>query len=738
MSSKTLILALFLHVAIQAQSPPVERPQEAARKQADELVREAKTIYGVSVLRQRGDRLLEALKLLEKAAKLDPEATEPRRGLIPIYLVLGREEDAIDACRFVLQRDPADCQTAHEFGKLLKAIGKPREAAEVLGRGLESKQIADLPDLHYRMLSLRADVLEKIEDDVQAAATLKRLGQLLVRERVTLVNHEVVSLDGYAVVLARTYEREGMCYVHRHNFDEAIKVFLKARDFLRDQPEVEIRLRAVRILWQLAEVEYARDHLQDALGYLNNYLDHNPLHIEAYERKVAILDKFGRMEEILRSLGDYGRQMPDYLPVQLLLARELTRDRQNWVIAEDKYKKLAERFPAAEVYRGWFKLMRSQGQIDKVLDMLDEVMGFVYGKDEVEIAKRESAAKRGQAMLQALRAEPSLVHSLLVANSTPPRVREYVTWYFLADLAVKTRQLDRAEAFLSQSLLKVPVSQQIYVYDALINVLHRLHKTEAVVELCQSALRREVGEAFFHEKLALALSEQGKDNEAIQHARMAVKYASNKKIHEKIILAQLLATADKYELAVAECEDMLKEFTNATDVRSVRNALARVHQMKGQKAKAEEEYQKILKDDPNDPLTNNNLGYDLAERNVKLDEAERLIRRAIEVDGVHRKLQLDDEQENAAYLDSLAWVLFRKGKHQQALEIMERVIAMEQETASGEIWDHLGDIYAQVKQPAKAIEAWKKAAKNFGHERRWRKLGRVEATLKKIEQVSAP
>ena len=50
-----------------------------------------------------------------------------------------------------------------------------------------------------------------------------------------------------------------------------------------------------------------------------------------------------------------------------------------------------------------------------------------------------------------------------------------------------------------------------------------------------------------------------------------------------------------------------------------------------------------------------------------------MIRKAIEVDRIQRREDPEDDQDNAAYLDSLGWVLFRKGKPEEALEWLEEI-----------------------------------------------------------------
>ena len=54
---------------------------------------------------------------------------------------------------------------------------------------------------------------------------------------------------------------------------------------------------------------------------------------------------------------------------------------------------------------------------------------------------------------------------------------------------------------------------------------------------------------------------------------------------------------------------------------------------------------------------NNDLGYLYAEQGKNLEKAEAMIRKAVA-----------DEPENSAYLDSLGWVLFKRGKAKEAID----------------------------------------------------------------------
>ena len=86
----------------------------------------------------------------------------------------------------------------------------------------------------------------------------------------------------------------------------------------------------------------------------------------------------------------------------------------------------------------------------------------------------------------------------------------------------------------------------------------------------------------------------------------------------------------------------------------------------------------------------NYLGYMWAERGENLTEAKEMIGKA-----------LKQEPENAAFLDSMAWVLFRLKQPKEALEFQLQALKHQKEP-DATLHDHLGDIYLALKEPQKA------------------------------------
>jgi tetratricopeptide (TPR) repeat protein len=93
----------------------------------------------------------------------------------------------------------------------------------------------------------------------------------------------------------------------------------------------------------------------------------------------------------------------------------------------------------------------------------------------------------------------------------------------------------------------------------------------------------------------------------------------------------------------------------------------------------------------------NYIGYMWADHNMNLDEAEAMIKRALE-----------SEPNNASYLDSLGWVEFRKGKFDQALsDLLRAAKAVERDDPV--VFEHIGDTYLKLNRTTDALEAWQKA-----------------------------
>ena len=125
----------------------------------------------------------------------------------------------------------------------------------------------------------------------------------------------------------------------------------------------------------------------------------------------------------------------------------------------------------------------------------------------------------------------------------------------------------------------------------------------------------------------------------------------------------------------------------------------------------------LVEKEPNNPTYNNDLGYILADNSRDLEKAEKLIRKALEEDKKRRQKAADEadpdekdkddeetaELDNASYLDSLGWVLYRAKRYDEAQKALESAVAVEA-GRNTEIYDHLGDVLAAKGDKVGAIK----------------------------------
>jgi Tfp pilus assembly protein PilF len=196
--------------------------------------------------------------------------------------------------------------------------------------------------------------------------------------------------------------------------------------------------------------------------------------------------------------------------------------------------------------------------------------------------------------------------------------------------------------------------------------------------------------------------------------------------------ARILSLAARHEHALAECQAMLKDTIKPSDMIDIRYIMSHIYSQAKQMAKAEEELQWILQIDPLHAGANNDLGYYWAEQGKNLPQAEAMIRKAIEMDRSFRPAE--DHQDKAAYVDSLGWVLFRKGDTEGARKELERAATL----PDGEdpvIWDHLGDVYHRLAMLPRAHSSWTRAKQLYEREGR-DKDDRYREVLRKLENVA--
>ena len=231
-----------------------------------------------------------------------------------------------------------------------------------------------------------------------------------------------------------------------------------------------------------------------------------------------------------------------------------------------------------------------------------------------------------------------------------------------------------------------------------------------------------------HRLLIKAISKQGKYDLALKLVDNLLK--SKDHWLERELKAWVLREAGKLEEAAKGYEDVIDRVGKDKNVDKetrdefqdrYRYFLSNIFVDMNQIDKASEQLQTLLKKHPDNPGYANDLGYIWADHDMKLAEAEKLIRKALELDRKRRKadpeLTPDEDHDNGAYLDSLGWVLFKQKKFKEAKEVMLKAVE-DKQSQHIEIYDHLGDILLALGEQQAAVDAWRRGLEHVGTSRR--------------------
>ncbi len=127
-----------------------------------------------------------------------------------------------------------------------------------------------------------------------------------------------------------------------------------------------------------------------------------------------------------------------------------------------------------------------------------------------------------------------------------------------------------------------------------------------------------------------------------------------------------------------------------------RIALAEVLDSNGDFKEAESTLKNLIEQYPDNATALNNLAYMYINEDKNLDDAEKYLERALEI-----------EPQNGAFLDSYGWLMFKKGKTEKAISYIQSAIDMI--GADPELFDHMGDIYRHLGEFEKSQEYYSRA-----------------------------
>jgi tetratricopeptide (TPR) repeat protein len=304
----------------------------------------------------------------------------------------------------------------------------------------------------------------------------------------------------------------------------------------------------------------------------------------------------------------------------------------------------------------------------------------------------------------------------------------------LARAAHVVKEYDIAEKFYEQQVelaTKVKSGPKMLVaYENLLDLYFETKRYADAVETCEKIVdmrgpkELEDAKPFIIERLIQAKAKQGKIDEALNMTKGLLELTDNAWYFLQL-KGWVQREGGKIDDAITTYSDVLDKVDAAKELKGdvkdrlkdrVRYTLSGLYVENKDIEKAAKQLQTLIKRNPENPTYKNDLGFIWCDNDLNLEESEKLIKEALELDRKEKEKlkadgKIDEVKDNAAYLDSLGWVLFKQKKYKEAIEVLKKAAADEDDGNHLEIWDHLADCYLALGQRKEAIATWEKGLK---------------------------
>ncbi|MFI5456531.1 MAG: tetratricopeptide repeat protein [Isosphaerales bacterium] len=677
----------------------------------------------------------DAVSLLQEALKLDPGSIAVARRLSRIYIgALGRPDLALEYGKRVLAIEPGDSETfthlvdyyrkndpAGALALLNDVLANPKLDAHAPGRLLAEYELGNLYSGRLHQTDKAADAFAKVLDalDDRSANRLSHADQ----SRVLGDRPEMAYFNfGLAFIAAKRYELAVKALEHGLVYDD-------------DNSQISL---------VLADTLLKLNKGEQALSLVERHIERQTSFVEAYELLTKVMKALKREKEITPRLEAAARRDSKNVPLQYILA-DRYRETGEVDKAEALYKGLLTSQPTPETYRALAASLLKRKKAADLLKVMSEAWMRPESQEAIKPQLQAAAADDliAEAMLDAGLEQsganpttlPKSAHELLslIANN-PGRnshnkirrlgkllqlqrlnAEQNPSGLALNEIYDTLRRIGNyaeAATVVEQLIAKYPNAKSVSTLVTLADLHRRAGHNEAVKVTLREAMQLDPADGGAQLLLANVLSDAGQVDDAVRVLREASKKEPNNPGYD-FGLGRVLARFGRNDEAIKVFENLLKRYADSDEiVKDIRPMLSLIYVNQGDYAKGEAELELLLQRNPDEPGVNNDLGYLYAEQGKNLDKAESMIRKALSATP-------EDSVSTRAYLDSLGWVLFKRGKAKEALETLQKAVEImkadtEQNGSNPDatILEHLGDVHFQLQQLDKASDAWRQAAQS--------------------------
>ncbi len=487
--------------------------------------------------------------------------------------------------------------------------------------------------------------------------------------------------------------------LRRRAYDVALEQYMQQAPLLRD---AGVSAHATHLAQFMAREEAALESVQ-------LWIELEPDSIEANNTLSILLIRQGRAADALPHmalLADKGEEVN--FPALLSGFQELTPDQRDALV--QGINELAQDYPDnTQLMLTQAMVLAEQEQFDAALDSLQRLF-------ELEPNQSQAAMLEARILLAQQSPKPyARLERVLEANPQDTQIRlQYARLLTATDMEAARQQFELlsaqsprdGELLLSLAL----ISREIEDDDAAKAYLRQLLALEQHVDEAHYYLGRiaeDAGDlpAALYEyrqveegremlvatsRASLILIEQGRLEENRAWFRDLRQQDPERAEQLYGVEADLLARGGELAGATELLDEALAQLPDSSSLRYARAMLA---EQQGDLVLMERELRTLITSEPDNATAINALGYTLANRTDRYEEAYALISRALAL-----------EPDEPAILDSMGWVLYRQGKYEEALDYLTRAYAA---FPDPEVAAHLGEVLWVSGDTDNALQVWR-------------------------------
>lgn len=645
----TTIRRLFLWVAVIAPAVAPVAAQSSSEASKETLAGKGDAYYHFALghlyaelagaYGNKGDLIDKAIDNYRLALKEDPDATFLADELSDLYVQAGRLREAVEEAKAAIDKNPNDTNSRRILGRIYtRLLGDPRQ-------GSVNEEMVQRAIEQFQKLS------EVAPKEIENWLTLGRLYKLA------------------------------------HNSNESETAYKKALEIEPDHEEALIGLAMVYS--DLGDQPRAAEMLRRVVSKHPNVRTLTALG-RTYEQE----KEYGQAAEIFRQAL---AMSPDNSSLKFSLAENLLlSDKVDEAVkvfqelAQEDEKDYRPTLRLSQVYRQQGKFDEARKELQKARDAAPDNLEVRY--HEVNLLESEGKPDEAIAVLKDI-----LQSTKKDTYSSGERSNRAV---FLERLGLMYRSNDQFEeaAATFSELQGLDAEFELRAAAQIADTYRQEKDFLKALEVIEPAYKKDPDNRMVAMVRATLLADLGRSDEAVSSVRKLLKdrkdlesYLTLAQIYEKTKRFSDMASALDHALALAKGDE---EKSNVVFMQGA------MFERQKEFDKAEAAFREVLRLSPDNSSAMNYLGYMFADRNMRLEEALKLVSKALEL-----------EPHNGAYLDSLGWVYFRLDKLDEAEDNLKR--AAQKVSRDPVVHDHLGDVYFRQGKLKEAISHWRLSLKEW-------------------------